>query len=131
MPAESQNTDRMDLVFRALASKPRREILRVLATSGAPGGTSCCSGDEVCACDLVEKLGLSAPTVSHHMKALIDAGLVTAQKRGLWVYYALRADTVAEVATELMSLAGCSPGPCVPASPVPASATTGDSEATS
>ena len=44
-------------------------------------------GDEVCACDLVEPSGRSQPTVSHHMKILADAGLVTREKRGLWVWY--------------------------------------------
>jgi ArsR family transcriptional regulator len=43
--------------------------------------------DEVCACDLVEPSGRSQPTVSHHMKILVDAGLVTREKRGLWVWY--------------------------------------------
>ncbi len=42
---------------------------------------------EVCACDLVEPSGRSQPTVSHHMKILVDAGLVTREKRGLWVWY--------------------------------------------
>ena len=42
---------------------------------------------EVCACDLVEPSGRSQPTVSHHMKILVDAGLVTRDKRGLWVWY--------------------------------------------
>jgi ArsR family transcriptional regulator len=97
----------MDLVFRALASKPRREILRLLAT-GTDGDASCCTGAEVCACDFSEKLGLGAPTVSHHMKSLIDAGLVTAEKRGLWVYYRLVPETVKAIAVELLSLAGCS-----------------------
>ena len=43
--------------------------------------------DEVCACELVEPSGRSQPTVSHHMKILVDAGLVTREKRGLWVWY--------------------------------------------
>jgi ArsR family transcriptional regulator, arsenate/arsenite/antimonite-responsive transcriptional repressor len=86
MPAETP--DRTDLIFKALASRPRREILALLATSGA-GSAGCCSADEVCACEFAEKLGLGAPTVSHHMKALTEAGLVTSSKRGLWVYYKL------------------------------------------
>ena len=45
------------------------------------------AGDEVCACDLVTVSGRSQPTVSHHMKILFDAGLVTREKRGLWVWY--------------------------------------------
>src|SRR5450759_3463517 len=79
--------DRVDLVFRALASKPRREILRLLATGEGAEDARCCSDDEVCACVFAERLDLTAPTVSHHMRALLEACLVSAEKRGLWVYY--------------------------------------------
>ncbi len=109
-PAVTGDADHMDLVFRALASKPRREILRLLATGGGEGDSRCCSPDEVCACVFAERLGLTPPTVSHHMKALIGAGLVTSEKRGLWVYYRLRAEVMAGVGRELMSLAGCVTG---------------------
>ena len=66
--------------FAALADPIR---LRLLSHSAAAGG------DEVCACDLVEPSGRSQPTVSHHMKILVDAGLVAREKRGLWVWYRL------------------------------------------
>ena len=42
---------------------------------------------EACVCDLTEPVGLSQPTVSHHLKQLIDAGLLTRQQRGKWAYY--------------------------------------------
>jgi ArsR family transcriptional regulator len=96
-----------DRVFKALAAKPRREILTLLARGVGEGDSRCCSPDEVCACVFVEKLGLGAPTVSHHMKTLTDAGLVVADKRGSWVYYRLQPDAVQRVATELMALVGC------------------------
>lgn len=101
-----------DLIFKALSSKPRREILTLLATGAGEGDSRCCSADEVCACVFVERLGLGAPTVSHHMKALVDAELVTAEKRGSWVYYRLRIDAVQRVVDELMALVGCSRGAC-------------------
>jgi ArsR family transcriptional regulator len=63
--------------FAALADPIRLRLLSLVASSG----------DEVCACDLVEPSGRSQPTVSHHMKILVDAGLVTREKRGLWVWY--------------------------------------------
>jgi ArsR family transcriptional regulator len=44
---------------------------------------------EACVCDLTEPLGLSQPTVSHHLKVLVDAGILTRDKRGTWAYYAL------------------------------------------
>ena len=66
--------------FAALADPIRLRLLSSIAASGA---------DEVCACDLVEPSGRSQPTVSHHMKILVDAGLVAREKRGLWVWYRL------------------------------------------
>jgi ArsR family transcriptional regulator len=63
--------------FAALSDPIRLRLLSFVASSG----------DEVCACDLVEPSGRSQPTVSHHMKILVDAGLVTREKRGLWVWY--------------------------------------------
>jgi ArsR family transcriptional regulator, arsenate/arsenite/antimonite-responsive transcriptional repressor len=99
-----------DLVFKALASKPRRQILSLLATGAGEGDPRCCSAEEVCACILVEKLGIGAPTVSHHMKALIDAELVSAEKRGAWVYYRLRPDSIQRLTNELLALVGCSAG---------------------
>jgi ArsR family transcriptional regulator len=63
--------------FTALSDPVRLRMLSVVA-----------AGDgEVCACDLVELSGRSQPTVSHHMKILVDAGLVAREKRGLWVWY--------------------------------------------
>jgi ArsR family transcriptional regulator, arsenate/arsenite/antimonite-responsive transcriptional repressor len=104
--------ERTDLVFKALSSKPRREILTLLATGAGEGDARCCSPDEVCACVFVERLGLGAPTVSHHMKALIDAGLVSGEKRGSWVYYRLQVDAVQRLSSELVALVGCSGGAC-------------------
>jgi ArsR family transcriptional regulator, arsenate/arsenite/antimonite-responsive transcriptional repressor len=65
-------------VFGALADPARLRLLGLLAA--APNG-------EVCACDLVEPLGRSQPTVSHHLKVLFDAGLVARERRGTWVWY--------------------------------------------
>jgi ArsR family transcriptional regulator, arsenate/arsenite/antimonite-responsive transcriptional repressor len=75
-------------LFRALADPARVRIVNVLATSGAP----------VCVCDLIEPLGLSQPTVSHHMKKLLDAGLVEREQRGRWAYFSLRPEAVRTLA---------------------------------
>src|SRR5215204_1363057 len=64
--------------FAALSDPIRLRLLSFIASADA---------DEVCACDLIEPSGRSQPTVSHHMKILIDAGLVTREKRGQWVWY--------------------------------------------
>jgi len=63
--------------YAVLADPTRLRLLSLIAATG-----------EACAaCDLVEPLGVSQPTVSHHLKVLRDAGLVESQKRGRWVYY--------------------------------------------
>jgi ArsR family transcriptional regulator, arsenate/arsenite/antimonite-responsive transcriptional repressor len=65
-------------LFKALADEARLAILSELRRRG-----------EICACDLLGCCGLSQPTVSYHLKVLREAGLVTADKRGSWVYYRL------------------------------------------
>ena len=65
--------------FAALADPVRLRLLSLLAT--APQGC-------VCACDLVEPVGRSQPTVSHHLKILREAGLITSEKRGVNIWYA-------------------------------------------
>jgi ArsR family transcriptional regulator len=62
--------------FAALADPVRLRLLSMIATA-----------DEVCSCNLLEPLGKAQPTVSHHTKALSDAGLITGEKRGRWVYW--------------------------------------------
>lgn len=64
--------------FAALSDPIRLRLLSYIAAS---------EHDEVCACDLLEPSGRTQPTVSHHMKILVDAGLVSREKRGLWVWY--------------------------------------------
>jgi ArsR family transcriptional regulator len=64
--------------FRALGDPTRLEIFRLLAAQDAP----------VCACDVVDRFGLSQPTISHHLRILRQAGLVTSAKRGVWAWYA-------------------------------------------
>lgn len=67
---------------------------------------SCCSRDDgVCGCDLETFLGVTQPTISHHMKQLVDAGLVTAERRGRWVYYELDASAFEELASALEDVA--------------------------
>ena len=111
-PVALEARDRVDLVFRALASRPRREILMILATGGGKGDSRCCSDDEVCACVFSERLGIGPPTVSHHMKALLDAALVTADKRGQWVYYRLVPTAFTPVIEELSGFVSGRAGGC-------------------
>jgi ArsR family transcriptional regulator len=76
-------------VFKALADAARVRIVNVLATSSEP----------VCVCNLIEPLGLSQPTVSHHLKKLTEAGLLEREQRGKWAYFSLRRDAVETLAT--------------------------------
>jgi ArsR family transcriptional regulator len=77
---EESQAELLAASFAALADPIRLRLLSHIAASEA---------DAVCACDLVEPSGRSQPTVSHHMKILVDAGLVEREKRGLWVWYRL------------------------------------------
>ena len=95
------SVSQLDLVFKALASEQRREILRLLGERTEGPGRCCGAGDDVCACELSDRLGLAASTISHHMAILRDAGLVIARKDGLWVHYALRREALDRAAEEL------------------------------
>ena len=75
-------------LFAALADPARLRILNLLATSEGP----------VCVCNLVAPLGLSQPTVSHHLKRLVDAGLLEREQRGKWAYFSLREGAAAQLA---------------------------------
>jgi len=66
--------------LKAIADPARLRLLSMIAAH---------EGGEACVCDLTEPLGLSQPTVSHHLKVLVDAGLLTRDKRGVWAYFAL------------------------------------------
>jgi ArsR family transcriptional regulator len=66
--------------LRAIADPARLRLISMVAAH---------DGAEACVCDLTEPLGLSQPTVSHHLKVLVDAGILTRDKRGIWAYYAL------------------------------------------
>lgn len=79
-PALSDDqADATAAVFCALADPTRVRIVNLLATSGRP----------VCVCDLVPLLGLAQPTVSHHLKRLVTAGLLVRQQRGTWAHFTL------------------------------------------
>ena len=75
-------------VFKALADPARVRIMNVLATSGEP----------VCVCHLIEPLGLSQPTVSHHLKKLTDAGLLRREQRGKWAYFSMKPEAAEKLA---------------------------------
>jgi ArsR family transcriptional regulator len=75
-------------LFKTLGDPARVRIVNLVATSAEP----------VCACELYEPLGLSQPTVSHHLKKLTDAGLLEREQRGKWAYFSLKRDAVEKLA---------------------------------
>jgi ArsR family transcriptional regulator len=85
-PLDALEASELAAGFTALADPVRLQVLSILATASA---------GEVCVCDFVEPLGKSQPTVSHHLKILVGAGLVHGERRGKWVYYSLDRDRLA------------------------------------
>jgi ArsR family transcriptional regulator len=67
-------------VLKALADPARLRLVSMVAAH---------ESGEACVCELTEPLGLTQPTISHHLKILLDAGIFTRDKRGVWAYYAL------------------------------------------
>ncbi len=74
-------------LFRALADPARVRLVNILASCG-----------QVCVCELTEPLGLSQPTVSHHLKKLTDAGLLEREQRGRWAYFSIREEAMERLA---------------------------------
>jgi ArsR family transcriptional regulator, arsenate/arsenite/antimonite-responsive transcriptional repressor len=79
-PLDVTEAKELALGFSALGDPVRLQLLSILAAS---------ADGEVCICDLVEPVGKSQPTISHHMKILADAGLVHGERRSKWVHYSL------------------------------------------
>lgn len=77
---DAASAERLARVLKAVADPTRIRLLSLIAAS---------EDGEACVCDLTAPVGLSQPTVSHHMKQLTDAGLVTREQRGRWAYYRL------------------------------------------
>ena len=77
-PLDEQEADDLAKAFAALADPVRLRLLSIVADAG-----------ECCACDLLEPLGKSQPTISHHTKVLADAGILRGDKRGRWVWWSV------------------------------------------
>jgi ArsR family transcriptional regulator, arsenate/arsenite/antimonite-responsive transcriptional repressor len=75
---ETTEAARLARIFKALGDPTRVRLVSLIAAH---------TDGEACVCDLTEPVGLSQPTVSHHLKQLVDAGLITREQRGKWAYY--------------------------------------------
>lgn len=89
---DPENARELARTFKALADPTRVQLLAIVASQ---------AGSEACVCDLTEPVGLSQPTVSHHLKILVDAGLLTREQRGRWAYYSLVPGALTQLATSL------------------------------
>jgi ArsR family transcriptional regulator len=89
-PVDDRQAEDLARVFAALADPVRLRLLSLIADAG-----------EACACNLVEPVGKSQPTVSHHTKVLAEAGLIRGEKRGKWVWWALVPERIDEVRAAL------------------------------
>lgn len=78
-PLSPADADRMVAIFKALGDSTRLGIFRLIAAQDA----------ELCVCDITSRFDVSQPTISHHLRVLRDAGLVTVARRGVWAYYAV------------------------------------------
>ena len=93
-PLTVEQAEQVAPLLKALADPVRLRLMSLVASR---------EGGEACICHLNEAFDLSQPTISHHMKVLHEAGLVDREKRGVWVYYRVRAQALASLST----LIGC------------------------
>jgi ArsR family transcriptional regulator len=89
-PLSADDADTLAGAFRAVADPVRLRLLSLVAAAG-----------EVCLCDLPALVDRSQPTVSHHLKVLLEAGLVTREQRGKWSWWAVAPERVAELQAAL------------------------------
>lgn len=89
---EVEEAEHLARIFKALGDPTRVRLLSLIAAQ---------PDREACICDLTEPVGLSQPTVSHHMKQLVDAGLVVREQRGRWAFYRVVDDTLRSLSSAL------------------------------
>lgn len=81
-------------VFKALSHPVRLQILDLISQGGG----------ETCACDIERHFDLTQPTISHHLKVLRDAGLISSEARGVWVHHRLNASALSALQTVIGTL---------------------------
>ena len=94
-PIEAAAAEKLARRLKALADPARLRLVSMVASH---------PDAEACVCDLTEPLELSQPTVSHHLKVLVEAGLLTRDKRGTWAYYRLVPGALDGVAAQLAAV---------------------------
>ncbi|PZU41721.1 MAG: transcriptional regulator [Microbacterium sp.] len=93
-PLGQADAEQLAVTLKALADPARLRLLSIVASS---------EDQEACVCDLIDPIGLSQPTVSHHLKVLTEAGFLSRSKRGTWAYYRLLPDALEQVSGLLVT----------------------------
>lgn len=93
-PLGQDDAEQLAVTLKALADPARLRLLSIVASS---------EDQEACVCDLIDPIGLSQPTVSHHLKVLTEAGFLSRSKRGTWAYYRLLPDALQQVSGLLVT----------------------------
>jgi ArsR family transcriptional regulator, arsenate/arsenite/antimonite-responsive transcriptional repressor len=92
-PLSPGGADELAPLFKAVADPVRLRLLSLIA---------CHDGGESCVCDLLDAFDMTAPSVSYHLKILREAGLVTSERRGTWVYYRAVPEVMTRMSAVLM-----------------------------
>jgi len=90
-----ENAEKLARTLKAIADPARLRLISMVAAH---------EDSEACVCDLTEPLGLGQPTVSHHLKILVDAGIFSRDKRGTWAYYTLVPGALDSIAKLLITV---------------------------
>ncbi|WP_406272383.1 metalloregulator ArsR/SmtB family transcription factor [Nocardia sp. NBC_00881] len=100
-PLTAQTATELAGVFKALSDPIRLRLLSAIASR---------EGQEACVCDLSEGIDLTQPTISHHLKVLREAGLLTSERRASWVYYRVIPDALQRLSDVLLVESGADAG---------------------
>ncbi|QGK70205.1 metalloregulator ArsR/SmtB family transcription factor [Allosaccharopolyspora coralli] len=91
-PLSAEQAGDLSAVFKALGDPVRLRLLSLIAAH---------AGGEACVCDLTGAFELSGPTISHHLKVLREAGIITGERRGTWIYYRVLPETLQQLTSVL------------------------------
>ena len=91
-PLSPAGADELAVMFKAVADPVRLRLLSMIA---------CHPGGESCVCDLTPAFDMTAPSISYHLKILREAGLITSERRGTWVYYRVEPGVMARMSAVL------------------------------
>ena len=96
-PLPAAGAEELAALFKAVADPVRLRLLSMIA---------CHPGGESCVCDLTPAFDMTAPSISYHLKILREAGLITSERRGTWVYYRVMPEVMARMSVVLAPPAG-------------------------